>query len=469
MRLKSALHQWLVRRIAIDRRALVAFRVALGLCLLIDIALRYPDIVAFYTDSGALPRSTLTELYPVLGDVSPLAVSGAAWLPLVALGLTALAGLALVVGYRPRLSAGIAFVLLVAIQLRNPVVLNAGDTLFRRLLFWSLLLPLGWGWEDELPESATQVATAGTAGILLQVLAVYVTNGVMKLRGTYWHRGTAVRYVLQLDHLTVRAGDVVAGWDLALVLGNWLWLALLIGSPLLLIWTGRYRTGLVAAFVIAHACMALSFQLGVFPLVSVLGLVLFFPPSFWDTLVDRWPAAIEALRPQWPESATGSPQVWCPSATYSIAVLGIVAIVVLNAIAVGFVAAPTGTPDRIEDRSWNMFVPDPPLETWWYAAPATLESGNRVDALTGEPVNLSRPPEVSDRVPNQRWKKLFETARHEPSLRRSLATYLCSRWNQSHSDDIERMDLLLLTEPTNLNGPESVDREHLGSYQCASG
>ncbi|WP_225306763.1 HTTM domain-containing protein [Haloarcula hispanica] len=468
MRHKFALRQWLVRRIAIDRRALATFRAALGLCLLADIALRWSDIVAFYTGSGALPRSTLAELYPVLGDVSPLAFSGAVWLPLVAFGLAALAGLALVVGYHSRLSAGVAFVLLVSIQLRNPVVLNAGDTLFRRLLFWSLLLPLGCGWEDRSTESASiRVATVGTAGILLQVLAVYVTNGLMKLRGTYWHRGTAVRYVFQLDHLTVRVGDVVAGWDPVLVLGNWLWLALLVGSPLLLIWTGWYRTALVAAFVTAHVCMAFSFRLGVFPLVSILGLVLFLPTPLWDGLANRWPAAIEALRPRWPDAATGPPQIWFPTTTASLAALGIVAIVVLNAIAVGFVAAPTGTPDRIEDRSWYMFAPDPPQETWWYAAPAPLESGNRVDALTGEPVTLSRPPEVSDRFPNQRWKKFLGTARHEPSLRQSLATYLCSRWNQGHDDAMERVELIVLTESTNLNGSESVDQERLGSYQCA--
>ncbi|WP_233560853.1 HTTM domain-containing protein [Haloarcula sp. Atlit-47R] len=463
-----AFRRRLVRRIAIDRRALAAFRVVLGLCLLTDIALRLSDIGAFYTDSGALPRSTLTELYPVLGPMSPLAVWGTVWLPVVVFGLTALTALALVVGYRPRLSAGVAFVLLVSIQLRNPIVLNAGDTLFRRLLFWSLLLPLGCGWENGSAESAsTRVATAGTAGILLQVLAVYVTNGLMKLRGTYWHQGTAVQYAFQLDHLTIRLGDVVAGWDPVLVLGNWLWLALLVGSPLLLIWTGRYRTGLVAAFVTAHICMALSFLLGVFPLVSILGLVLFLPTPFWDPLADRWPDAIEALRPRWPDSTTGPSQIWFPTTTRSVATLGIVAIVILNAVAVGFVTAPTGTPDRIEDRSWNMFAPDPPQETWWYAAPATLESGNRVDALAGEPVNLSRPPEVSDRFPNQRWKKFLGTARHEPSLRRSLATYLCSRWNRSHGDAMKRVELIVLTESTNLNGSESVDREGLGSYQCA--
>ena len=58
MRPKFAPHQWLVRQLVIDRRALAAFRVALG--------------------------------------------------------LTALAGVTLAVGYRPRLSAGIAFVPLVA-------------------------------------------------------------------------------------------------------------------------------------------------------------------------------------------------------------------------------------------------------------------------------------------------------------------------------------------------------------------
>ncbi|MFB6222256.1 MAG: HTTM domain-containing protein [Haloarcula sp.] len=467
MRPDFAIPQWLVCRIAIDRRALTAFRMSLGVCLLTDIGLRCRDLVAFYTDAGALPRSTLHGLYPSVGGVSLLTVSGTVWAPLVIFGLTALAGLALVVGYRPCLSAGVAFVLLVSIHLRNPVILNAGDTLFRRLLYWSLLVPMGSNWAiGSLESRSEQVATVGTAGVLLQVLAVYVTNGMLKLRDSYWHQGTAVQYVFQLDHLTVAAGDVIAGWQPVLLVADWVWLAMLFASPLLIILTGWYRTGLVAVFIAAHLGMALSLRLGVFPLVSILGLLLFFPSPFWDALGEALPTWTALTVPSWSQLSIQRDSARLPTVTNSVATFSIVTIIVVNAIAMGFVAAPAGTPDRIEDRSWNMFAPSPPLETWWYAAPATLVSGAKIDAFTQEPVNLSRPPDVSDRFPTHRWKKFLGTVRHEPRLRQSLAAYLCTRWNRNHDDPIERVDLIILTEQTKLNGSESVERERLGSYQC---
>jgi len=50
-RLSAALR----RRIRIDVRALAAFRVALGVVLLVDLALRARNLTAFYTDAGVLP------------------------------------------------------------------------------------------------------------------------------------------------------------------------------------------------------------------------------------------------------------------------------------------------------------------------------------------------------------------------------------------------------------------------------
>lgn len=50
-------------RLGIDTRALGAFRIGLGLVILLDrLVLRVPGLATFYTDAGILPRSTLAEL-----------------------------------------------------------------------------------------------------------------------------------------------------------------------------------------------------------------------------------------------------------------------------------------------------------------------------------------------------------------------------------------------------------------------
>ena len=76
---------------------------------------------------------------------------------------------ALLLGYRTRLAAFWAFVLLASIHVRTPPLLQAGDTLLRVLFFWSLFLPLGARCSlDARPQPAPQpaeqsVATLGDA------------------------------------------------------------------------------------------------------------------------------------------------------------------------------------------------------------------------------------------------------------------------------------------------------------------
>ena len=57
-----------------------------------------------------------------------------------------LLAVALLVGYRTRLATIGSWILLASIHVRLPVVINAGDTLLRVLLFWSIFLPLGAMW-----------------------------------------------------------------------------------------------------------------------------------------------------------------------------------------------------------------------------------------------------------------------------------------------------------------------------------
>lgn len=457
------------RRSAVDPRALTAFRMALGLCLVVDDVTRLTSVTAFYADSGALPRSVLQQLYPSVAPYSLLTVSGTVWVQFGLFTVMVLAGVALLLGYRVRLAAALSLVVLISVHIRNPFVLNAGDTLFRRLLFWSLLLPLGRSasfWSGERSD-VTPVATAATAGALLQVVAVYGTNALVKLRGDQWLRGTAVRYVFELDHITVGLGDALGAWPLVLRLLNWVWLAMLVGSPLLILLTGRRRTVLTFGFIGAHLCMAATLRLGVFPLVCISGLLLFLPADVWDVVERSVPVTVRSIRLRRPRRSVTSALPAVRAVASGVAVLAVTALLIVNAVAVGFVDAPAGTPARIKDRSWDMFAPAPGAQTWWYVAPATLESGTQIDALTDGPVDSTRPADAASRFPGMRWKKFLGDARHRPRLRRSLATYLCTRWNRTHDDEMERVTLAFMTERTRFDASERVEQTALGTYGCA--
>lgn len=463
IRTVRGLRKSLRRRVAVDKRSLAAFRIALGVALLVDIARRARDITAFYTDSGVLPRTLLGTVAPGYGTASLHALSGGLWVQVPLFALAAIAALALLIGYRAGLAGALSLLLLVSVQLRNPFILNSGDVLLRRLLFWSLFLPLGSRWAVDAPDEGTvdaSVVGPAAVGLLAQAVVVYVTNAVAKLRADVWLRGDAVRYAFQLDHFTVGLGPFLAGQSGLLTVAGWLWLGLLVGSPLLVVLTGRRRTAFVAAFLGFHAGMVFTMDLGVFPLVSMTSLLPFLPGRVWSRLGPLLPTVGAGRTP----IATRLPAL--STVGRGLASVCLVVLVVINAIGLGAVSAPAGTPEQVTDRSWDMFAPSPPLQTWWYAAPANLTSGRQVNAITGETFERGRPDNVATRHPNERWRKFFADARTDQRLRRSLAEYLCDRWNRTRGDRMVDLTLWLVTERTELDGPESIARENHGHYNC---
>ena len=134
------------RRFRIDTWTLAFFRICLGTLLLADLLFRARNLVVFYTDRGVLSIEALAELYPGYQFLSVHALSGAIWFQILLFLLAAIAAIAVLVGYRTRLATALSLVMLVSLQARNPMVLNAGDPLLRRLLFWSVFLPLGASW-----------------------------------------------------------------------------------------------------------------------------------------------------------------------------------------------------------------------------------------------------------------------------------------------------------------------------------
>jgi hypothetical protein len=496
------------RRVGIDARALAATRILLGLLLLADLLLRARYLVVFYTDRGVLPRAVLRTMRPTMAHISIHALWGSATAQAILFGVAGVAALALAVGYRTRLAALVSFVLLLSLHARNPIVLNGGDSLLRRTLLWGLLLPLGGRWSlDALRRSGSLtvtdgtadgddsadgtadadnslVSTVATAGLLLQVVVVYATNAIVKFRGTAWPSGRAVRLVFRLDRFTVFLGDSLVGVTPLLTGIDWLWLTLLVCSPLLLLTTGWTRTVFAAALAGGHLSMALTMRLGLFPLVSVTALLVFVHGGVWDRVERsrpaRWLASTVARwTRRWSPDSDGQKSLrWplTPSAAQVrrvssvLATVLLVFLVVWNTAALGYVETPATTEVSPDEYRWDMFAPSPPGETLWFVAPGTLTDGSQVDVYAESRLDWTRPPDTTRNYPSVRWRKYLTSVywSGDERLTRALAEGLCSRWNRTHSTAVQNVSVYAVTQDVRLDETGPTERTKLVGHDCSA-
>lgn len=456
----------LARRFGIDARALAAFRVALAALVLADLLLRSRDFAVFHTDAGVLPRSVHAELFPALASLSIYAVSGDPVVQGALFVATGAFAVALLVGFHSRIAATGSALLLVSLLARNPLVLNAGDVLLAQLAMVAVLLPLGERWsidalvrDSDGPGGRTprrRVANLATALVLVVVVGMYATNAVLKLRSDRWMAGDAVQYVLRAEHLTTSVAAHVAPHAELLVAANWLWVAMLLGSGLLVLLTGRLRAAFVSLFVGVHLGMLATMRIGLFPLISVAALLLFLPSSVWrvvesslvEPLFDRnWPpgrldgaAVIERLartRAATPVPASSDLGRLARRGISVVAVVLLVTVVLWNVASVGYVETPEPVPSSVdpEENRWGMFAPNPPTETKWHEVTLELESGERVDALDPAAANGE-----FRHYPNERWRKYLDAVPADDSPEaRGLTGYLCASGAPGHDAAVERV------------------------------
>ncbi|QCS43522.1 HTTM domain-containing protein [Natrinema versiforme] len=464
------------RRFEIDLRALAAFRIAVGLLIITDLVLRARNLRAFYTDAGVLPLEALFSDYSSVYSLH--AVSGEAWVQALLFCVAGAFALALLAGYRTRLATIASWVLLVSLHARNPMILNGGDILLRMLLLWGIFLPLGERWSIDarrIDRDRQTVSSVGTMAVLMQVLLMYVTNAIHKSRSDTWMAGNAVGEIFRADQFTVLLGNVIAEQALLMRAFTHLWMVLILLSPLLIVLTGYRRAAFASLFVGMHLGMFVTIQVGIFPLVAVAGLVLFYPPVVWDattaiaTRVGLTPrfrdgmtrlqgAAPQFSLPLFPSVRDGIPPLTSITSRgrilFSTVVpwLFLVLVVLANAQAVDYTEMPDPAEQVIDtahaDQQWRMFAPDPISNARWLVVPGELEGGTETDVLHESAVSWDRPPSVDETYETSRWRKYIATMRYadNENHRSYFANHLCGRWNETHETGVEQVTIYGLTD-----------------------
>ncbi len=251
---------------------LAVVRIAYGVLLLAWAAMLGPDLSPFFSTTGILPEGPdIPWAWSLLDAVGSDTFTTVVYWLLVA------AAVGLVLGYRTRLAAVVAFVAIVSLYRRNPSVFQGGDQALRVFSFYFMFAPAGSAlsldrWRRardhfwEFPERAAWALRL----MQVQLSLIYLFTVWIKVRGMRWNDGTAFSYSLRVGQL-VRL-ELPAWITTSVVVSNvatYTTLAVEFAMAVL-VWNRRARPWVLAAGVLLHLAIEVTLRVGFFSLTMLL-------------------------------------------------------------------------------------------------------------------------------------------------------------------------------------------------------
>src|SRR5438067_12396366 len=402
----------------VDLAPVALFRIVYGIELFNWFWQLFPNLTAFFTDEGIIPRSELESFFP--DRVSLLMAMGSWWEVALFWAACLAVAVMLTVGWHTRTACVLAFLGVASFEWRNPLILDGSDIVFRLIPLWLALTGCGDMYSLDAAnrrdrgEQLTERGPALPVRLLeLQVGWIYLMTGLEKMAGTLWKNGTATFYALQLEHTFGRSWAYPLAMNMIVVhLMSWGTLVVeLLYVPLTMIPSRITRLIAVVGAAFLHGGILTMINVGNFLVIMLSALILFLPAEWVREFVDNVQLRISPrLSPRLAAAAAGmarravrsvSP---VPARTKGFPELRRVrmaaAVALLAVTGVAFASAlpswasayrPQGELARVLafsslDQRCDMFSPDPAQAAGWMLAPAKLADGGTYDLLTGGPV-----------------------------------------------------------------------------------
>lgn len=428
----------------LDTRSLAAFRIGLGVLLVIDAVQRAPDIPLMMGPDGVFPPAVLRRYYGTATLWSLAALHDSlAWSATV-LALEGLAGIAIALGCFTRIATVIGWVAIMSVIRRTSLTANAGDVWLACQMFWAMFLPLGARWSvDSLrrdassnsPPESSAACSVATAAIVVQLIVVYLGAGLAKCNAD-WFTGDALIHAISVHDHGTPLGMAIASNPWITRPLQWAVVAGEVGLPLLLLAmpTPTIRITLVALFAVFHVAIWLGMTVGLFPLVGLVAWTVVLPAEFW-------PGRITAGEPR--VASLGRLASWACGCACAIA--GMAFILQLPWWRQTRLPIPLAMAVNLTGlhQEWQMFGGVPARAQWVYGR-AILADGSEVDLLRGgRPVERDLPVGGFTSLANHRWHTFFwHLARPEAGLFADPAALaLATQWNAGHSPDKQVVSL----------------------------
>ena len=483
-----------------DLAPVALFRIVYGVQLFNWFWQLFPNLAAFFTDEGFMPRGLLVSMFP---DRFSLITGMGAWWQVALFWAACLAVAAmLTVGWHTRTACILAFLGVASFEWRNPLLLDGSDIVFRVIPFWLALTNCGDLYSvDAARRKASGEVVSGYGPALpvrlleVQVGWIYLMTGLEKMAGTLWKDGTATFYALQLEHTFGRSWAYPLATNMIVVhLMSWGTLAVeLLFLPLTIIPWRVTRLLAVVGAAMLHGGILTMMNVGNFPVIMLSALILFLPAEWIRSFVDEVQARVSPrFRPRFAAAAAGAARQLRPVPAMPARGVGISdlrwvrvsgAAVLLAVSAVAFASAfpswaaayrPQGDLARVLvfsslDQRWDMFSPDPAQADGWMLAPARLANGATYDLLTGGPVSTD--PRWSDPL-YTRWVKVFERIANAgyTDYRLEFGRSFCRLRNfhlQPGQSPLDTFELVYIERTIHPPGEAPTLREyHIWSHQC---
>ncbi len=477
--------------LALDLRSLALFRMAFGICLFIDVLFRMFYINDFYTDQSVLPREAIIGQFLGQWETSLLFISGQPEIIFTIFLATLVAIVMFTIGYRTRLAAFLLWILINSIYSRAQIVLHGGDDLIRVLLFWCQFVPLAAVFSvdrylsgQEPPQNKTLLSLGG-AGLLFQLLFLYMFTAALKFHPVWTKEGSAVYYALSLEQFTDKPGQWLLQFPQLMKFLTFSTLVLELFGPFLLLvpMIQRYvRIPIVLAFISFHFGLFVTLHLGPFPWTCMAAWLFVLPAGFWD-LVQKWP-----YRPIFHISEFIKKQKWIaevPPLKFSslfewVAGVFVVLMLLWNLSHHDWFPYKKSENFRIVmvlthlHQKWNMFAPYPRKDDGWYIVEAKLFNGETVNPFAHDLVYTEeKPRDVAATYKNTMWRKYLSNSwlKTNHKYRVYFGRYLCRNWNSTktnHDDKINTIKISFMLQMTPPPGKEAepTKKELLWRHYC---
>jgi uncharacterized membrane protein YphA (DoxX/SURF4 family) len=273
---------------------LAALRIGLAIVLLVDVLVQYLPHYADFFGAGSLGspevfagRNTGHWHWSPLRGLEDARL----FLPILLIWLSA--AFLLLIGWKPRLAAVVAWVLSISVLNLNYYLHNSGDRIRNIILFYLMLTPCGaaWSLDNCIPrkrgghKGPVYISPWALRLLFVQMALIYFFNGFYKLMGADWRDGDVLHFVLgNVQWARWSITDLPVPYGVTRVL-TWLIVIWEIGFPLFV--SMRPIRNMTLWFgVLLHLGMAVSLQLGMF---SFYMLCLYLPLVPWE----RWSKRIE--------------------------------------------------------------------------------------------------------------------------------------------------------------------------------
>lgn len=285
---------------------MAVLRIALGILLFLFYSIRALDLNWFFSQNGVLTLDVIADTMPMRYRFSILQVftSDASLLILHTVFLGSL--LTMAMGWWPRISAAIAFLLHVSFMHRNMTIVFGADLIATFFLMY-LAIARTDGKALASDSWASMLSSVALRFAQIQVCIIYAYSGWEKLKGVAWWKGEAI--------WTVVANAQLARWDFGWVSHFPLFVMIATYLTLLweiyfvaLVWVPKWRAVMLIFGVLMHVGIGVVVNIPYFAMLMVVTYAVFLKDSEAAYLL-RCVNFLRPLRLQAPSGVKISSQV----------------------------------------------------------------------------------------------------------------------------------------------------------------